>query len=460
MTDNDQNVLVEQESFMRKLKKKFASKEEKEAMRAIYNKGPLVKGNVVGYNRYIDICAEACSCCWDKSIPDDFEGRANYISKRVRMGHSSVIEHSNFVVLLTFENADNELVEFLSRNHYLYTIAEKIDNVWYVLVGGSFRGYADLFKEYKELNTAALNIIKKLIFEHANSAMFADLIHLGLLDENRFLNAPYSDSLLLCDDVYNTKDDLLDIISMDCIYTLYSNIKDLAPEFATKIDTPDLIKFVSVTVLFKNMSRTCTHQLVRHRNAITQESQRYVDYSKACFADPATFKPEKYDVNHKYKVTFGSSSPMMLTLKEIGEAEASIYAQLNNAVLVGNDYALAKEDARAFLPSNIQCKKIYVTFTFKSLFKFLELREDTAAQREIRLFATKLGDIFRTNTKFTEEDKFIYSKPRILIENDDIGFEDMGEVTEEVEESEVIAEPTDEENYIKAIGLDREEENK
>ena len=150
---------------------------------------------------------------------------------------------------------------------------------------------------------------------------------------------------------------------------------------------------------------------------------------------------------------------MMLTLNEIGEAEASIYAQLNNPTITGADHALSKEDARAFLPSNIQCKKIYVTFTYKSLLKFLDLREDTAAQAEIRLYATTLGDIFRTNTKFTKEDNRTYSLPRILIEpRFEVATEDLGEMTTEEEIDPNAIDPSDEERYIAAIGLNKEEE--
>ena len=31
---------------------------------------------LVGMNKGIDIISEACACCWDKAIPDDYPGRA------------------------------------------------------------------------------------------------------------------------------------------------------------------------------------------------------------------------------------------------------------------------------------------------------------------------------------------------------------------------------------------------
>ena len=77
-----------------------------------------------------------------------------------------------------------------------------------------------------------------------------------------------------------------------------------------------------------------------------------------------------------------------MTLKEIGEAEINIYRDLTNKEK--NPDALLKEDARAFLPSNVRCKKIFMTFTFNSFLKFLELRQDSAAQAEIRTYANAI----------------------------------------------------------------------
>ena len=51
---------------------------------------------------------------------------------------------------------------------------------------------------------------------------------------------------------------------------------------------------------------------------------------------------------------------------------------------------LNKEDARAFLPSNVQCNKLYMTFTLSSLYDFLILRTDKHAQAEIRSYANDI----------------------------------------------------------------------
>ena len=55
---------------------------------------------------------------------------------------------------------------------------------------------------------------------------------------------------------------------------------------------------------------------------------------------------------------------------------------------------LKKEEARAFLPSNVNCGKLYMTFTVFSLLKFLELRTDPHAQYEIRQYAQTIKEKF------------------------------------------------------------------
>ena len=137
-----------------------------------------------------------------------------------------------------------------------------------------------------------------------------------------------------------------------------------------------------VTIVFKNISRTATHQLVRHRNAITQESQRYVNYSDASFTIPL----KDYDKNKLYSVKIGDIINNG-SLDTIADDLMSVYPQLMQA-------GLKKEEARAFLPSNVNCGKLYMTFTVFSLLKFLELRTDPHAQYEIRQYAQTIKEKF------------------------------------------------------------------
>lgn len=142
-----------------------------------------------------------------------------------------------------------------------------------------------------------------------------------------------------------------------------------------------IYNILPITVVFYNMSRTATHQLVRHRNAITQESQRYVNAKNASFTIPV---PD-YTDDKKYTVEiFGNKVTAPLTVLATGLTK--VYDQLIRQ-------GLKKEEARAFLPANINCGRLYMTFTLFSLIAFLNLRTDSHAQYEIRKYAEAVLDL-------------------------------------------------------------------
>lgn len=124
----------------------------------------------------------------------------------------------------------------------------------------------------------------------------------------------------------------------------------------------------TATFLFEGISRTCTHQLVRHRlGSFSQESQRYVELSKGGWE--AIVPPSI------------SSNPE--ALKEMSDfwrvAEAK-YARLRSL-------GILKEDARFILPNAAETR-IVVTMSFEAWRHFFWLRAvDKAAQWEIRTMA-------------------------------------------------------------------------
>lgn len=358
----------------------------------------LVKADTVYMNDGTRICARACACCWDKVEPADYEGKVKYLYNRVRTGHTSVLEHSNHVMLLSFDIRKldigflSSVFEFMSGIRYINIAFDMGSDYYtlYLMMGGSWRAYIHLINEIGSLggNYPILDVIKKEIYSNIDARIFAECIDNGYMKDYLFQNVepdPASNIFnpMPAEPLYSS--DKVDIISMDSIGEMYSNVKAITGENLFALE--DYSKMASITILFKDMSRTGTHQLVRHRNAITQESQRYVDYSHAAFADPTLFKPETYDSSKKYDIKFLDKS-FSLTSMEIGEAIAGIYEHLR-------EQGMLKEDARAFLPGNIKCRKLYMTFTYSTFLKFLELRTDPHAQAEIRSFAVSCKDLIK-----------------------------------------------------------------
>jgi thymidylate synthase (FAD) len=127
------------------------------------------------------------------------------------------------------------------------------------------------------------------------------------------------------------------------------------------------IEHAAFTFAIEGISRTCSHQLVRHRIAsFSQQSQRYVDLSKKgmCYIVPPQIKAKKAS-REKFK-------------KLMEEVEEN-YCQLIKS-------GLAPEDARFLLPNACETK-IVVTMNARSLANFFRLRTCRRAQWEIRALA-------------------------------------------------------------------------
>ena len=111
-----------------------------------------------------------------------------------------------------------------------------------------------------------------------------------------------------------------------------------------------------------------------------------------------------FDIADEYKLPFD----------EIGDKLISIYSSLLSQ-------GVKKEDARAFLPSNVNCGRLYMTFTISSLIKFLELRTDKHAQLEIRKYALAINSVIDGIKKdYSGGPYLLFPYSEILDSEDDI----------------------------------------
>lgn len=162
----------------------------------------------------------------------------------------------------------------------------------------------------------------------------------------------------------------------------------------------------------EGISRSCSHQLVRHRIAsYSQQSQRYVDMEKAeyvipeiynCEENEEVFKTASFLSNLVYR-TFKASTYFYLLQEETGplaeldppedieltyEQILSLEAELKDKYPKESKKIEKKvlENARAFLPNATETK-IIVTMNARSLMNFFKLRCCSRAQDEIRALA-------------------------------------------------------------------------
>jgi thymidylate synthase (FAD) len=139
-------------------------------------------------------------------------------------------------------------------------------------------------------------------------------------------------------------------------------------EEVIKLGHTSVIEHTSFTFTISDVSRSLTHQLVRHRIAnYAQQSQRYVDFKEPNYVTPPTISK-----NNKMK-------------KAYEETMTIIWKQYNKLLEMG----IPAEDSRFILP-NAVCTNIMVTMNARSLLNFFELRCCQHAQWEIRELAYKM----------------------------------------------------------------------
>jgi thymidylate synthase (FAD) len=135
-------------------------------------------------------------------------------------------------------------------------------------------------------------------------------------------------------------------------------------ELALNFKHFSVFEHVNFTFAIEGISRSCSHQFVRHRFfSFTQQSQRYVKEHGFPFVIPPTIQSEERALSLFLKL-----------MEDIDNA----YKELSRLVLV--------EDARFVLPNATETKMV-ATANARELMHFLKLRLAPVAQWEIRALA-------------------------------------------------------------------------
>jgi thymidylate synthase (FAD) len=140
-------------------------------------------------------------------------------------------------------------------------------------------------------------------------------------------------------------------------------------------------------LLFTGVSRSLTHELVRHRAGMgySQLSQRYVDESIAEYVEPAVIADDA-ELHRLWLESVSQSHKAYMALAEklqekyISEPDKTARRKA------------ARQAARSVLPNATETK-IFVTANARALRHFLEQRGSRHAEPEIRQLANKLLDV-------------------------------------------------------------------
>ena len=345
-----------------------------------------IEYEIIGLSDASYLVSKAARICVGQDVVMDYEKRLKHISRVVGRGHESTLEHTNLVVLLHFNDSMmEEFIQTCGLFHFLNFHATKMDDIYHVLLGGSLHAYKQVIRRSTDPNhNSFIRVIKDILYCTSESVFYEDFIKDGVKEEGRFVRGVdnlkrvrYSrestDKDVLCSDL-PTEHEVIATNTADILkeHTPLENIFDAAKPYMFTLQ--DCMDMAVVTVVFHDISRTCSMQLNRHRNGISQESQRYVNYAEKSFIDPMKFT-DKPDL--KYKVSLFDKE---MTSQELGDTLCKVYGELI-------EQGMLKQEARSYLPSNVYTKEM-ITFTIRNLFHFFWMRKDKAAQNEIR-FMTK-----------------------------------------------------------------------
>lgn len=176
---------------------------------------------------------------------------------------------------------------------------------------------------------------------------------------------------------------------------LYTDLTDKEIEKLINIVTSNghlsTLEHATFTFGVSDISRACTHQLVRHRMAsYNQQSQRYVDLSK----DQNTILPKSILSSEEAKSEY-------LNITKIAHEGYSKLVKMG----------IPKEDARYLLPNSYP-SNIIVTMNARELMHFFEVRCCNRSQWEIRDLAWKMLKI----CKSVAPRLFKYSGPKCMFD--------------------------------------------
>ncbi|HEY3933327.1 MAG TPA: FAD-dependent thymidylate synthase [Gemmatimonadales bacterium] len=142
-------------------------------------------------------------------------------------------------------------------------------------------------------------------------------------------------------------------------------------------------------LLIEGVSRSLTHELVRHRAGFgySQLSQRYVDESDAAFVVPPAIQGDEAAEAEWLRQMEGAQASYVAAVERLMERYQWVESKMHRR-------KMAREAARSVLPNGVETK-IVVSGNIRAWRTMLELRLGEGAEREIRRLAARVLAVLR-----------------------------------------------------------------
>ena len=187
---------------------------------------------------------------------------------------------------------------------------------------------------------------------------------------------------------------IVEISARLCYMSFGRGRRDIAEFVENLLSSKDgsVFEHVNFGFVFTGVSRSLTHELVRHRAgfAYSQRSQRYVDETDASFVLPPGLarEPEDSEANRILRTALDEASASYESL-----ADALVKAMPRDQFASRTDHRKAvRQAARAVLPNATETK-IFVTGNVRAWRHFIEMRAASFADWEIRRIALDVLDV-------------------------------------------------------------------
>ncbi len=161
-------------------------------------------------------------------------------------------------------------------------------------------------------------------------------------------------------------------------------------------------------LLITGVSRSLTHELVRHRAGFgySQLSQRFVDEAEARYVVPPLYQGNE-ELRKKWVETIESIRKAYV---ELSEATAQHVQKTHPDLAPRDRRKWARQAARSILPNACETK-IFVTGNSRSWRHFLEMRGSPHADTEIRLLAVEVFRVLKKASPNIFQDVELVDEP-------------------------------------------------
>ena len=197
---------------------------------------------------------------------------------------------------------------------------------------------------------------------------------------------------------------IIEVSARLCYMSFGRGRRDIADFIHNLLRSKDgsVFEHVNYGFVFTGVSRSLTHELVRHRAgfAYSQRSQRYVDETEGAFALPPALVME----NGGPSSSLGTARAILTdALEGAADSYVKLVAELDSALPKDKfDHATdrrkaIRQAARAVLPNATETK-IFVTGNVRAWRHFIEMRGAAFADWEIRALAIRVLELLQAES--------------------------------------------------------------